>query len=109
MLGRFLVMGLAVVALVVVAAFVWHSAQNKRDVNNCPSSVGFCGISTNGPCESDADCLRDGCSGQVCRSVREEPVVTTCEWRDCYDAEKYKVACKCVNGMCQWAAVSTKP
>ena len=62
----------------------------------------FCGRSTGGPCRSDEDCIRGGCSGQVCQSKHEEPVVTTCEWKECYDAEKYGARCMCVNGRCQW-------
>jgi len=37
---------------------------------------GFCGVSTGGPCSSDKDCVRSGCSGEVCQSKLEEPVVT---------------------------------
>ncbi len=62
--------------------------------------VGFCGWSTYGRCESDEDCVVDGCSGQVCRSKFEEPIITTCEWLDCYDVKG--VACKCIDGKCQW-------
>jgi len=64
------------------------------------SIAGFCGWSTYGKCESDEDCVIDGCSGQVCRSKFEEPVITTCEWLDCYKVEG--VACRCVKGKCQW-------
>ncbi len=63
---------------------------------------GFCGWSTGGACVTDFDCVRDGCSGQVCRSTHEEPVFTTCEWRECYDAQKYGVRCKCIDGKCKW-------
>ena len=65
-------------------------------------NVKFCGWSTYGKCNSDEDCVRAGCSKQVCQSKFEENILTTCEWFDCYDADKYKVACKCVNGKCQW-------
>ncbi|MCD6402761.1 MAG: eight-cysteine-cluster domain-containing protein [Candidatus Aenigmarchaeota archaeon] len=65
-------------------------------------NLGFCGRSTYGKCNSDEDCITDGCSSQVCRSRFEEPIGTTCEWFDCYDANKYGVACKCVDGKCQW-------
>lgn len=63
---------------------------------------GFCGRSTYGRCRTDLDCVRDGCSGEVCRSVLEDPVITPCIWRECYDVRKYKAVCSCVNGMCQW-------
>ena len=63
----------------------------------------FCGWSSYGKCNSDGDCIRDGCSNQICRSRFEKPLITTCEWLDCYDAEKFGIACKCVEGRCQWA------
>ena len=62
----------------------------------------FCGFSTYGICKTDKDCIVGGCSGQVCRSVNEESVITTCEYRECYDASKYGLSCKCVKGKCQW-------
>ncbi len=65
--------------------------------------LGFCGMSTYGRCESDEDCVTDGCSSQVCRSRFEEPVFTTCEWRACYDASAYGLSCRCVDGRCMWA------
>jgi eight-cysteine-cluster-containing protein len=52
-------------------------------------------------CKRDADCLRTGCSGQLCAS---EPVVTTCEWREEYACYRQSFAyCACVNGSCGWA------
>jgi len=62
----------------------------------------FCGRSTNGQCSSDADCITGGCSGQVCQSKSEEPVITTCEYTECYNAQTYGVICSCVNSKCQW-------
>jgi len=62
----------------------------------------FCGVSTYGECKSDADCVRDGCSGEVCRSVFEEATPTACVWRECFDAGRYRLKCGCVNGRCQW-------
>jgi eight-cysteine-cluster-containing protein len=63
----------------------------------------FCGTSTNGSCVSDSDCVKGGCSGQVCQSKNEEPTVTTCEYKDCYNAQSYGLNCKCVDKKCQWA------
>lgn len=53
-------------------------------------------------CESAADCVVTGCSGQVCAS---QPVFTTCEWRAeyaCYD-DAY-TSCGCFEGRCGWEA-----
>ncbi len=64
----------------------------------------FCGLSTRGRCLTDEDCMKSGCSGQVCqpRSKLEDPIITTCEFRDCYNADIYGLKCKCVNDECQW-------
>ena len=63
----------------------------------------FCGVSTYGSCNSDAQCQEGGCSSQVCQSINEESVFTTCEYRECYDARKYNLRCKCFSNRCQWA------
>lgn len=60
-----------------------------------PPSAGFC--------ETSADCVTGGCSGQVCQSKTDEGAITTCEWRDeyaCYNAG----GCGCVNSQCAWSA-----
>jgi eight-cysteine-cluster-containing protein len=62
----------------------------------------FCGTSTNGQCSADADCMTGGCSGQVCQSKSEEPVITTCEYTECYNAQTYGKTCGCVDKKCQW-------
>lgn len=64
----------------------------------------FCGTSTYGACQTDADCVRAGCSGQVCANSEEaQDIMTTCEYRQCYDARSYALGCGCVQGQCQWA------
>ncbi|WP_202320270.1 eight-cysteine-cluster domain-containing protein [Archaeoglobus neptunius] len=62
----------------------------------------FCGWSTYAECKSDADCTVGGCSGQVCMGSGED-IVTTCDWKDCYDAKKFGMTCGCFEGQCQWA------
>ncbi|MEM4359910.1 MAG: eight-cysteine-cluster domain-containing protein [Candidatus Bilamarchaeaceae archaeon] len=62
----------------------------------------FCGWSTYGSCSSDSDCRVGGCSGQVCQSKYEESVITTCEYRECYNARAYGLSCECIAGRCQW-------
>jgi len=65
-------------------------------------SVEFCGWSSYGKCNSNEDCITNGCSAQICRSRFEEPIITICEWKKCYEASKYRVTCKCIEGKCQW-------
>jgi len=54
-------------------------------------------------CQVDSDCVTDGCSGQICRSKLDEPVMTTCEWREEYACYK-KDGCLCQSGQCAWNA-----
>ena len=68
-----------------------------------PSSPGgFCGWSTNAACTNDSDCIKGGCSGQVCQGASEQPAITDCVYKDCYDAKAAGVRCGCVAGKCQW-------
>jgi len=62
----------------------------------------FCGRSTYGKCDSNSDCIVGGCSGQICQAKSEEPIVSTCEYTDCYNAETYNLECQCVEKKCQW-------
>lgn len=62
----------------------------------------FCGWSTYAKCETDADCVKTGCSGQVCAG-RGEKVYTTCEWKFCYNSTEFGMKCGCYDGKCQWA------
>ena len=92
-----------------------EKCDNSGCLSCCPNSTGpcidlccgkcvsgFCGWSTNGPCAGDADCMTGGCSGQVCQSTSEGPIITTCEWTDCYSAKAYGVSCGCVDNQCTW-------
>lgn len=78
----------------------------SENVCSCPADCPreeFCGNSTLGACSADSGCIADGCSGQFCRSTSEEPVVTTCEFRDCFNNEAYGLECKCSAEKCKWA------
>ncbi|MBD3313805.1 eight-cysteine-cluster domain-containing protein [Candidatus Woesearchaeota archaeon] len=68
-----------------------------------PGTDEFCGTSTMDSCETDSDCRAGGCSGQVCESADSEGMMTTCEYMECYNNEKYDLECGCVDGACQWA------
>jgi len=80
-----------------------NSQPPTENNNSQPPTEKFCGWSTNGNCIHDSDCIVSGCSNQLCQSRDEGSIVTTCEWRDCYDAKKYGLNCKCVEGKCQWS------
>jgi len=100
-------------AVLLVGAVIWAVFFMLNDIRKISDEVAvipkqvhgpteFCGTSTKGQCSSDADCIAGGCSGQVCQSKSEEPAITTCEYRDCYNNQAYGVVCKCVNNKCQW-------
>ena len=61
----------------------------------------FCGWSTEKFCESDSQCMRNGCSGEVCSGIYEA-IATPCWWFDCFDWRKYDLTCGCHEGKCQW-------
>ncbi len=65
-------------------------------------NVYFCGKSTYGSCETDSDCVKGGCSNQVCQSKNEESEVTTCEWKDCYNSTRKGLNCVCIKNKCMW-------
>ena len=76
--------------------------SNEFTIKGGKDTTGFCGLSTHGKCTSDSDCTVGGCSGELCQSKNNEPIETSCEWKDCYDDEVYGVECKCVDNKCQW-------
>ncbi|HJN73281.1 MAG TPA: eight-cysteine-cluster domain-containing protein [Myxococcota bacterium] len=58
-------------------------------------------METAGECAVDSDCLRGGCSREVCAPAATiAEVMTTCEIRLCFHALK---SCGCVDGVCQWS------
>jgi eight-cysteine-cluster-containing protein len=86
----------------------WEAVSHESEVRwfaySPPSaSDGFCGDSSYAHCSSDSDCVADGCCMEACVSLEEVVLCFWCDWRDCYDAGKYGLACTCVNGECQWS------
>lgn len=61
----------------------------------------FCGQEL-GNCIYDYDCVRDGCNKEFCKSRSDPPVSSDCEWKDCYDPNKFGLRCGCVNKKCKW-------
>ena len=67
--------------------------------NSCKERVE--GRETPGECTSDADCVKAGCSGEVCVAAElAAGMMTTCEVRPCFAALD---ACGCVEGLCRWS------
>lgn len=90
------------VLLVGIGSYLLQEAFGPviNTTDNSPEE--FCGYSTFGSCVSDSECIPGGCSAQVCLSRSEEPIMTTCEDKVCYESEKYNLTCNCVQGKCQW-------
>jgi len=92
----------ASIVLFVVLGFLSCGASKNSEVTSSAKAQGFCGTASGSKCQSDGDCVRQGCSRQVCQSKTEDPAITTCEWRECYRAESFGVQCGCVEGKCAW-------
>lgn len=59
------------------------------------------GADAAGECTSDADCVRGGCSQELCVSTTEAEagMMSTCEMRPCFQILE---ACGCHAGVCSW-------
>ena len=80
------------------AKVVFVSFDNKKKILS--PNLEFCGISTYSECQADEDCITTGCSNQICQSKNKEELMTTCEFKECFDARKFKVSCKCIDNKC---------
>ncbi len=68
----------------------------------------FCGSSKTGSyCSQKSDCIVSGCSSQICQSRFDKEEISTCEYRECYDALKYAMECSCMSSKCQWVSKSS--
>lgn len=87
-----------------VRALDFDYSVGSCDVNaDTYDSSSFCGWSDYGFCNKDNDCLRSGCSNQVC-GVKS--YITTCEWSDYYNPIPYGLYCGCRKNSCQWKSES---
>ncbi len=93
----------SLVSLVLLAACQKDDGDGTLKGNQQQYLEPFCGTSTFAACSVDADCKAGGCSGQVCDAASAEPLVSTCEFRDCYDAARYEKRCGCVADKCAWS------
>ncbi len=90
---------MAILPLLLITACVQQMPSDTG--RNTTDLGGFCGFSTSASCTEDSDCKPTGCSNQVCGGI-DEDIITTCEYRECYDAEMYGVKCGCISGQCRW-------
>ncbi|VVB73317.1 Uncharacterised protein [uncultured archaeon] len=99
---------LALIAVLAMFGALFSGCVSMNPGTSQPSA-GFCGRSTNGACSADSDCVRGGCSSQVCQSRSESSAITTCEYADCYDPQPYGMGCGCLSGGCQWKGIQYNP
>ena len=65
------------------------------------------GTETDGECVADADCVKTGCSGELCiAKSAAEGVKSTCEVRTCFQVLE---SCTCQGGHCRWVVGVRKP
>lgn len=64
------------------------------------------GTEVAGECSSDADCVKAGCSQELCISTAEaaKGPMSTCEVRPCFQVLE---ACGCNEGLCRWSVAET--
>ena len=86
-------------AIAITLLLLFSACVQQGD--NTSELGGFCGWSTDASCATGNDCKPGGCSGQVCEGISEN-TITTCEYRECYNAQAFDVKCGCVSGKCQW-------
>lgn len=89
--------------LILILLLLWLPAcHGTRAPSNAADPKDFCGQSTRGPCQSDADCKTGGCSKQICQSKSEGDAITACDYKECYDASRFGLQCSCQQGECKW-------
>jgi len=65
------------------------------------------GTETDGECTQDADCVRTGCSSELCIAKSAAAgVMSTCEVRTCFQVLQ---ACTCQQGHCRWVVGAREP
>jgi eight-cysteine-cluster-containing protein len=55
-----------------------------------------------GECTTASDCVRAGCSTQLCVPSSQSDIITTCEYKSSYDCLPLS-SCGCNEGKCGWA------
>jgi eight-cysteine-cluster-containing protein len=64
------------------------------------------GTETDGECAQDADCVKTGCSSELCIAKSAAAgVMSTCEVRTCFQVLE---ACTCQQGHCRWVVGAPK-
>ena len=65
------------------------------------------GTETDGECTADADCVKTGCSSELCIAKSAAAgVMSTCEMRTCFQVLE---SCTCQQGHCRWVVGAHKP
>jgi eight-cysteine-cluster-containing protein len=65
------------------------------------------GTETDGECTADADCVKTGCSSELCIAKSAAAgVMSTCEVRTCFQVLE---SCACQQGHCRWVVGTRKP
>ena len=65
------------------------------------------GTETDRECAQDADCVKTGCSSELCIAKSAAAgVMSTCEVRTCFQVLE---SCTCQQGHCRWVVGARKP
>lgn len=65
------------------------------------------GTEADGECAADADCVKTGCSSELCIAKSAAAgVMSTCEVRTCFQVLE---SCTCQGGHCRWVVGARRP
>ena len=56
---------------------------------------------TNNTCNTDSDCLIQGCNNEIC-APKWRKIYSPCVWKSEYENLHKYYKCRCLNGKCQW-------
>lgn len=99
---------IAVLGLIITTIFIQKNKQIQDPgigyiENDIFDDDIFCGSSLYSECEQDSDCKIGGCSSQLCGSqAAVDNMMSSCEFRPCYDHTRFDLNCGCKNNICQW-------
>jgi len=92
---------LFVACMILLTAFIGCEDNNNNSSSNNTIPEEIKGGQTMVECSGDNECRTGGCSGTICESIHNEPIITTCEYRPEYDCYRM-IECRCMDNKCRW-------
>ncbi len=80
----------------------WKSNETTAQQNQTSAKPPAGNVSATGECTKDSDCVKAGCSSEICVPSSQAGTITPCIYRSDYDCLPLS-SCGCANGKCGWA------